>query len=226
MDVKIRETESLWKAWTTVVQMLTDRGRDIPKNYTLSFEEFEEWVGNADEDASEARKKMYYTIPANSKQGGISVFWKELLGTSDVQEMVEMMNTKNIKHAIAIHNNKVTPYATSALRLLKMQKIIIEVFSQNELQYNVTHHEYVPRHIICSAKTKQQVFEAYNIDSTKIVKILTTDPVIRYLGALKGQLIKIVRESDCMPEVELPIEGESDRKEKKKLYDVTYRIVA
>jgi DNA-directed RNA polymerase I, II, and III subunit RPABC1 len=227
METQVRETERLWKAWTTVIEMLVDRkcalaGED---GYIMTLEEFESWVGNADRNASEARKTMYFTttLPGGA---GITVVWKELLGTSDVQEIMEIMDSEGIKRAIVIHNNKVTPYAMGALRLLRVQQKIIEVFTENELQYNVTHHEYVPKHIICSAETKKKIFDAYSIDATKIVKILSTDPVLRYLGAVKGQLIKIVRPSDSIPEVEIPIQDGSGKKEKKKLYDVTYKIVA
>jgi len=225
MNTKVRETERLWKAWTTVLEMLKDRKCEVPDDYFMTFEDFEAWIGDADHDASEARKTMYYTIPGSAHKGGIAVFWKELLGTSDVQEMAETMASEDLKHAIVIHNNKVTPYATTALRSLRVQRIIIEVFMENELQYNITRHEDVPQHIICSNETKQKIFDAYTIDATKIVKMLSTDPVLRYLGASKGQLIKIVRPSDSIPFVELP-KADGSGKEKKKLYDVTYKIVA
>ena len=225
MNTQVRETERLWKAWITVLEMLKDRKCDVSPDDFMSFEDFEEWVGDSDYDASESRKIMYYTIPKSNTRGGIAVFWKELLGTSDVQEMAETMADEDLKHAIVIHNNKVTPYAKTALRSLRVQKINIEVFTENELQYNITRHEDVPQHIICSAETKKKVFDAYSIDSTKIVKILSTDSVIRYLGAVKGQLIKIVRPSDSMPTIDLPKQDGSG-KEKKMLHDVTYKIVA
>lgn len=214
--------ERLWKAWTVVLEMLVDRKYVIPSDYFVSYDDFIEWVGDKE---NEARKTMYFTSNGTGKNP-IAVFWKELLGTSDVLDVVETIKSENIKHALVIHNNKVTPYAATALRLLRVQKIIIEVFTEDELQFNITRHEYVPKHIICSAETKQKVFDTYAIDATKMIKILVTDPVLRYYGATKGQLIKIVRPSDSIPEIEIPSPVDPNKKEKKILYDVTYKIVA
>jgi DNA-directed RNA polymerase subunit H (RpoH/RPB5) len=234
MDTKVGEIERLWKAWITVMEMLIDRKYKIEEDYMMSLEDFEYWVcGNTDtagstmSAVSAARKIMHDTLSSSSGTY-ISIFWTELMGISDVQEMVEIMKSEGIKHAIAIHNSKITPHAAMTLRLLRVQKIIIEIFSENELQYNITRHEFVPKHIICSTETKKSIFQSYNIDANKIVKILSTDPVIRYMGAVKGQLIKIIRQSDSIPTIDMPVTAADGTitKETKKLYDITYKIVA
>lgn len=221
LQTQVREIERLWKAWVTVSEMLRDRKYEVPSDNFMSLDQFESWMDNT-ADITKIRQNMWYSVSHSvNKSKDIAIFWKESLGTSDIQEIIETLKSKNISQAIAIHNNKITPYAATAMRSLRVQKIIIETFSEAELQYNVTHSEYVPKHIICSAETKKKVFAEYAVGKDKITKILSSDPVCRYYGAMKGQLIKIVRPSDSISEIMDSASGE-----KKMLYDITYKMVA
>jgi DNA-directed RNA polymerase I, II, and III subunit RPABC1 len=87
------------------------------------------------------------------------------------------------------------------------------------MQYNVTRHVKVSKHIICYLETKNNILERYNITKEKLPFIKSDDPVLLYLGAKKGQMIEIIRDSDSNQEVTMP-DGT-----KEKLKDVTYKIV-
>lgn len=153
----------------------------------------------------------------------ISVFWKVSIGTNDVQEIFEAMKEAEVNRAIVIYTTKITPYAATALRNLMIQKMVIETFSEAEMQYNVIKHVDVPRHIVCSATKKAQVLKWYSVTPEQIPQIKVSDVQCRYLGAAKGQLIKIIRPSDSIPEVIVP--STTTTEEKKQLFDITYRIV-
>lgn len=73
----------------------------------------------------------------------------------------------------------------------------IEVFSLEELQFNVTKHHLVPKHErITSPAEIQSVLQKYGVRKNQLPIILAkTDPVCRYLGAEPGDLIKITRMS-------------------------------
>lgn len=205
------------------------------ENHDTSYESFMNWLDsimekkyeriegykdfmdklNEDEDITEINQ-IREVINFNTDT--VSVFWKDSVGISDVQSIIESLQEHGTSHAIVIYGNKITPTAAAAIKPLRFQKIIMETFSEKELQYNVTRHEDVPLHIICTEATKQKVFKVYNIDKEKCPKIPVTDPVCRYYGATKGQLIKIKRKSDTIPEV--IVNGE-----KKILYDITYKLV-
>ncbi len=221
--------DSLFNSWKTVMEMISDRGFDVGEKYIYAcdacrkyrsiepecdcFSKFVKWVGD---DKIEARKEMSVVFCKGSKK--IITFWIFQFGVSDVQKIFEQMEEQEVSHAVVIYGNKVTSTASKAIKQLVVQKKIIESFHENELQYNVTKSEWVPRHIICSKDKKEEILKMYNVKKEEIPFIKSTDPVVKYLGAVRGQLIKIVRESES-------VEYVTTAKEKKDLYDISYRIV-
>lgn len=210
----------LWRSVRTVMEMLTDRGYDLPDQWEYdekcTVDVFREVHGDEDPDA--IKKTMTFLFKKEDKNM-IMTFWKGSLGTSDIQEIHEKMIAANVTRAIVVYTTKITPYAAGALRHLKVQKVNIETFSEVEMQYNVTRHVDVPRHIICSATKKARVLEDYSVTQDQLPQIKSTEAQCRYYGATKGQLMKIVRPSDSVPEVAM------SGKPPKELYDITYRIV-
>ena len=212
------EISYLWKSYCVILEMLSDRRFIVPEGYDLSLEQFIEWVGDV---PSNARKEMTLTFEkekASLAGSSIAIFWKDSIGTMEVREIVETLEDLEITNAIVVYSSKVTPYAKSAIGALLGKNIILEPFIEAELQYNVTKHVDVPRHIICSAAKKAQIFKAYSVKKDQLPQIKAIDPQCRYLGARRGQLIKIVRPSES-------IEGVMVDGERKKLWDISFRIV-
>jgi DNA-directed RNA polymerases I, II, and III subunit RPABC1 len=211
----------LFRSYCTVIEMLKDRGYIIPEEYNYKIDEhyqdFIEWMGGDEFDMEEAHNNLQLCF---EKESGVKIltFWFIPLGKNDVQTISETLIDQNVKNAIVVHTNKITPCAGPVIKDLRVQKFFIEPFLQSELQFNITKHKYVPKHIICSAKKKADVLQKYSVTKDQLPRILSSDPVCRYLGAAKGQLIKIIRPSDSIPEI--TIKGD-----KKDLFDVTYRIV-
>ncbi|EQB60334.1 dna-directed rna polymerase 2 [Vairimorpha apis BRL 01] len=71
----------------------------------------------------------------------------------------------------------------------------IEIFKDEELMFNITKHELVPKHRIISEDEKQQLFVKLKISAEQMPKILKRDPVCRYLGAESGDVVEILRNS-------------------------------
>lgn len=196
--------------------MLRDRGYNLPKDKN-GIEDFEQF-------APDYRKNMSENFICEKNGKKISVLWNESMGISDIKNISETLRetlretSNGIFHVIIVHKDKITSHAESAIKTLRSQLIIFEVFYEHELQINVTRHEFVPRHIICSKKTTTEVLEKYCVKKDQLPQIKMTDPICRYYGAKKGQLIKIVRPSDSIPEID--VNGT-----KKELYDIVYRVV-
>ena len=64
-----------------------------------------------------------------------------------------------------------------------------------EKKFNILEHELVPEHMILSKEEAKEVLDKYNAKIEQLPKILSTDPVIKAIGAKKGDIIKIIRKS-------------------------------
>ena len=72
----------------------------------------------------------------------------------------------------------------------------VECFNISELMVNITEHSYVPKHILLTKEEKKMLLKRYKIKEHQLPKILTTDPVAKYLGLKKGDVVKIIRDSE------------------------------
>ena len=77
-----------------------------------------------------------------------------------------------------------------------MGPFIIEPFSQEELLINVTKHELVPKHQILKESEKLDLLKKYRVKDSQLPKIQCEDPVSRYFGAKRGDIVRIVRPSE------------------------------
>lgn len=73
--------------------------------------------------------------------------------------------------------------------------------------FNILEHELVPKHIVLNEKEKEEVLKKYRVTLKQLPRILSSDPVVKAIGAKPGDIIKIIRKS--------PVAGES----------VYYRVV-
>jgi DNA-directed RNA polymerase subunit H (RpoH/RPB5) len=71
----------------------------------------------------------------------------------------------------------------------------IEVFDINNLLFNITKHELVPKHEVIKDETViSQLVEMYNIKTKyQLPIILKSDPVAKYYGLKSGNLVKVTR---------------------------------
>lgn len=106
------------------------------------------------------------------------------------QKYIGIMNDMKIEHSIIVYKNNVT----SAVKNIKhnFQGMRIELFSQEELQYNITTHKYQPKFEVLCEKDSERFKKIYD---TKFPVMLKTDPIARFYGYQKGDVVKVTRKN-------------------------------
>ena len=105
------------------------------------------------------------------------------------------MQEENITRAIIIVQTGMTPSAKQSLFDMA-PKYILEQFLEAELLVNITEHELVPEHVVLTVDEKTELLARYKLKDVQLPKIQSGDPVARYLGLKRGQVVKIVRPSE------------------------------
>ena len=76
-----------------------------------------------------------------------------------------------------------------------MENSNTEVFFDYELLVNIIEHDYQPYFEVLSEEDQKNYFKSYKTKKTEMPKMLSTDPVARYLGLKGGEIVKIIRQS-------------------------------
>lgn len=71
----------------------------------------------------------------------------------------------------------------------------VELFDEDDLAINITHHELVPKHTPLTDKEVEELTVAYAVQKHQLPRILSSDPVAAYFGLERGQVVRIERKS-------------------------------
>ncbi|KEY79629.1 RNA polymerase subunit [Aspergillus fumigatus] len=116
------------------------------------------------------------------------------VGTKQVRAFNHFVDENNFHTGVFITQ---TPISPSAVRLLSgIPGRICEHFQEQDLLVNITRHELVPKHVLLSPEEKKNLLQRYRLKESQLPRIQVSDPVARYLGLRRGQVVKIIRKSE------------------------------
>mmetsp|Transcript_6207 Transcript_6207/g.16442 ORF Transcript_6207/g.16442 Transcript_6207/m.16442 type:complete len:203 (-) Transcript_6207:551-1159(-) len=184
----------LFRIRHTCLQMLKDRG------YLVSMEELNLTKDMFRERYGENPRKDDLTILVPRQDDPTEqmfVFFPEeqKVGVKTIKVVAERMKAESVSRAIMVISSNLTPFAKQCLADL-MPKLHIEQFTENELLVNITEHVLVPEHRILAKEEKQVLLDRYKVKDTQLPRIQHSDPVARYFGLQRGQVVRIVRPSE------------------------------
>ena len=134
------------------------------------------------------------------------------------------MNEEEVKRAILVVQQAMTAFAKQAiLEICASEGLNLECFQETELLVNITKHVLVPQHQVltkevCARPVAQRLqsqhgahppharsagpqeksilLKRYKLKEAQLPRIQLNDPVARYYGLARGQVVKIVRPSE------------------------------
>ena len=162
------------KAYETCVEMIEHRG------YIIIDQDDERILATRENRVTKKDEQICVFITNTSK-----------FNVESIQEYISMMKKMDVWNCIIVYRDSATPVAKKIIEETKDMNI--ELFTEDELQYNITKHVLVPKHEIVFKKGTVGCVNFKKKYTDNLPIILKTDPVSRYYGYEKGDIIKITR---------------------------------
>ena len=118
------------------------------------------------------------------------------IGIKHTRAFAHILSDGNYNSGILITIGSVTAAALRAFDPLHERGITAEHFKEEDLLVNITRHELVPKHILLSEEEKLVLLDRYRLKETQLPRMQAQDPVAKYFGLKKGQVVKIIRKSE------------------------------
>ena len=185
----------LFRIRKTVCKMLNARG------YLVAQAELDRDKDSFTEEFGEDPRRDALTLQFDLREDPtqhIFVFFPddEKVGVKTIKEYAKRMKDEQVNRAIIVVQQSLTPFARQSLLECQAQKFYIEQFQEAELLVNITDHVLVPEHILLSDEQKRVLLDRYKVKETQLPRIQMHDPVARYFGMRRGQVVRIIRPSE------------------------------
>lgn len=117
------------------------------------------------------------------------------LNNDEIHSHISQMQEDEISHGVLIYEGVPTPAVKNVMANLPELGISIEIFHADDLQFNLTKHELVPKHVLLGKDEAKEFKSKFGIN---IPAILRSDPVARFYDFHKGDIIMITRKSGAI----------------------------
>jgi DNA-directed RNA polymerase I, II, and III subunit RPABC1 len=114
----------------------------------------------------------------------------EKLNVAEIHNHIALLQKAEINHGLLVFEGIPTPAVKNVVANTPDLKMNIELFQADDLQFNITEHNLVPKHIRLSKEEARDFKEKYGTD---IPIIKTDDAVSRFYDFGKGEIIKVIR---------------------------------
>jgi len=184
----------LFQVRRTIIQMVVDRGYLVSqalKDETM--EDFKQtWNNNPSREnlllllrkKEDLTEQLFVFFPEDEK-----------VGVKPIRNYCIKMQEQSVQRAIMVVRVGMSSFAKQALAEMA-PKFKLEQFTETELMVNITEHQLVPKHIKLSVAEKKSLLEKYKMKESQLPRIQLNDPVARYYGLERGEVVKIIRPSE------------------------------
>ncbi|KAG7451059.1 DNA-directed RNA polymerase RPB5 subunit [Guyanagaster necrorhizus] len=191
------EVAKLWKVNRTIHELVKDRGFQVSDDeINMDLQTFKE--NCVSQSGSVDRSQLnFYTNSTSNFEDQIFVFFSDekSVGVKSMRKLISILEEKSIQRGVIVFPGNMTPTARRVIVAMASQ-YRLEEFSETDLLVNIVHHTLVPRHDVLTPEQKKNLLERYRLKETQLPRIQLADPVARYYGLRRGQVVKITRPSE------------------------------
>lgn len=188
------ESARLFRVYRTIAGMLTKRGYMVPKALReITPASFKERFGE-----TPSREQLTLLVEkADDESNQLFVFFPEdeKVGVKPIKTFTDRMQAEGVSNAIMVLRVDITPFAKQAVQEMS-DSFRIEHFKESELLVDITKHQLVPEHQVLTQNEKTELLKRYRLKDSQLPRMQVSDPIARYLGMKRGQVVKIIRPSE------------------------------
>ncbi|KAF9102515.1 DNA-directed RNA polymerases II 24 kDa polypeptide (RNA polymerase II subunit 5) [Mortierella sp. AM989] len=196
MDNESREIVRLWRVYRTIHQLCNHRG------YLISQAELDQDLESfratfATHGKVDRNALMFMVQKKDDPADQMLVFFPDeaSVGIKTIKKYCELMVAKGVGRGIVVYQDKITPSAAKVISEVS-HSYHLESFQEADLLVNITEHTLVPQHIVLTSEEKESLLKRYRLKETQLPRIQPSDPIARYYGLARGQVVKIMRPSE------------------------------
>ncbi|OMO73439.1 hypothetical protein CCACVL1_17261 [Corchorus capsularis] len=181
------ESRRFYLSRKTALEMLKDRGYNVDESeITRSLTEFRSLFGDNPELE---RLRISATLRSNPSKKILVVFMgKNEIRKATIFALRGDISKENLSGLILVLQSKMNSFARKELESFAFK---VEEFQISDLYVNITKHYLMPKHEVLTAEEKQKLLNKYDIEAKQLPRMLKSDPVARYYGVEKGQVVKV-----------------------------------
>jgi len=192
------EGSFIYNAWCSCIELAQDRGYVLGKDYLN--------ITEADLKYLQSNKNQHsidIISNINKLNSNKSIYIKFILSLrikpSNIKEILQDIKTKinnetNIEILFVLKSRP----NNSILKLEnEFNNLDIQIMWCKQLQFNITKHEYVPKHEKLSEEESKIILKRYHLQSkSQLPCILYNDVIVRYYNFKPGDILKITNTSN------------------------------
>ncbi|KAK8815348.1 hypothetical protein WA158_003560 [Blastocystis sp. Blastoise] len=188
----------------TVYKMLNKRGYAVdPDDINLPLDQF---IANYTYSGMVDREKMTIYVGSKKNPESNKLLVKFIASSNTEKNTISTGEIKGIQEKacgpqlglsriIFIFASAISSQAKQALEV-RTNNIIIEYFYESELIIDITEHELVPEHTVLTPEEKATLLKQYGLSDSQLPRLMKKDPIARYFGLQKGDVVRITRRSE------------------------------
>lgn len=188
--------------FTTLLRLLQVRGYSTQVT-NCTFEEFQ--VKYVDRNPIHDIFKEDLSIAAQKPNGDMVIVLflapgvKKAVSVQQIRLVAERLEQSHIAHCILIHEQMLSSSSKKEIYKLFQGKQL-ETFEEDELLFCVLSHELVPTFETLTHSERQVLCKSFKITQAQLPRMLLSDPVCRFLGLKRGDIVRITRTSETAGE--------------------------